>query len=467
MNKLPLQLLIAETDRNLLKDSSLLTSLEQVSWQQVSCLVIDASDIDDAYTTLSQLRQHSEPTVYLRPVVFVTPCKTNSDWRWQSADAVVVHQEDTLLNSEQLSGSLGTINNWIDKLPALKSGTDGHLQIKLLRLLASRQASAEPVTTSDNFFGYVYPLVQPVFSLQDLGAMQMLSFLEQQKLLSASLYDRAHFCIHCDSAFLNFKETCVACGSHDLDVVELIHHFNCSFTAEISRFKTASDTLMCPKCDKHLKHIGVDYDKPSVVNKCRVCRHVSQDGNVVAKCFNCNTTTEAQFLDSRRINTYQLTSVGLNAAFYGLQTYFTNILESEMQLLSLREFELFTNIESARITRYGKSTSALAMVRFMDFDKLHMELGTKSKQIFSELAAIFKSILRETDVITAYNESVFAILMAETSKDKAELALSRLQKAIDQLFSENFDRTLDIKMQALPVSAELQLKAVLAEFLNQ
>jgi len=155
MNKLPLQLRIADTDRTVLKSNTTLAQLEQVNWQQVSCLLIDASDITAAYTMLGQLRQHSEPAVYLRPVVFVTPGKTNSDWRWQAADAVVLHQGDTLFDSEKLPDALKTINNWIEKLPVVKSGTDGHLQIKLLRLLASRQAGAEPVTTSDNFCGYV------------------------------------------------------------------------------------------------------------------------------------------------------------------------------------------------------------------------------------------------------------------------------------------------------------------------
>lgn len=467
MNKTPLQLTFAKTNRALLQNNVSLAEFEQVNWHQVSCLLIDASDIEAAYAALVKLRQSSIPQVYLRPVVFVSPFNMPTGWLWQAADALVTHQGEGELNVSLLPDNLEIINRWIENLPRLEGVADGHLQVKILRLLASRQATAEPVTTPNNYSGYVYPLLQPIFSVQDMGPLQILSFLEQQNLLSATLFDRAHFCIHCDSAFLNFKETCVSCGSHDLDVVELVHHFNCGFTADITRYKTATDALLCPKCDKHLRHIGVDYDKPSVVNKCLVCQHVSQDGNVVAKCFNCRSTTEAKFLDIRRINSYKLTSVGLNAAYYGLQTYFTNILESELQLLSLREFELFSNIESARISRYGKSQSAFAIVRFVGLDKIHVELGSKAKQVFSELAGIFKAILRETDVITAYNESVFAILMAETSKENADLALGRLKKAVDQLFTENFDRALDMQMLALAVVPELQVRTALEQFLNQ
>ena len=466
MIKQPLQLIFADSNRQLLQPGISFAQLEQVDWQQTSCLVLDATDLEAAYAALVRLRQNSKPQCYLRPVVFAAE-KVDTAWQAYAADAVVVHQGDKLLAPSVLPDSLEAINRWIDNLPQLESTADGHLQVKILRLLASRQADAEPQATSANANGYVYPLLQPVFSLQDLGALQMLGFLEQQNLLSATLFDRAHFCNHCDSAFLNFKETCVACGSHDLDLVELVHHFNCGFTADITRFKAGGDALVCPKCDKHLRHIGVDYDKPSVVNKCRVCQHVSQDANVVAKCFNCNATTEAKFLDVRRINRYKLTSVGLNAAFYGLQTYFTNILEAELQLVTLREFELFANVEAARIARYGKSHSALAIVRFIGLDKIHIELGSKAKQIFTELAGIFKAILRETDIITAYNESVFAILMPETSKDNAALALNRLQKAVEQLFAENFERSLEIQQQALAVDAALQVRVALEQFLNQ
>lgn len=467
MMKQPLQLIFAATNRPLLQATTTFDELGQVNWQQVSCLLLDAADITAAYAALVKLRQNSLPHCYLRPVVFVANTENRSGWQWHSADAVLVEQGDHLLDSALVPDNLETINRWIDNLPPQERGADGYLQVKVLRLLASRQATAEPQATPTNYNGYVYPLLQPVFSMQDMGTMQMLGFLEQQNLLSATLFDRAHFCIHCDSAFLNFKETCVACGSHDLDVVELVHHFNCGFTADITRFKTGGDALICPKCDKHLRHIGVDYDKPSTVNKCRVCQHVSQDGNVVAKCFNCNCSTEAKFLDLRRINSYQLTSVGLNAAFYGLQTYFTDILENELQLLSLREFELFANVEAARIARYGKSQSALAIVRFVGLDKIHIELGSKAKQIFTELAGIFKTILRETDIITAYNESMFAILMPETSQNNAELALSRLQKAVEQLFTENFDRSLEIQQHALAVTSELQVRDALERFLNQ
>ncbi len=466
MRKNPYQLVFADTNVELLPNQINLAQLAQLDWQQVSYLVLDATNITAAYATLVTLRQNAVPQVYLRPVVFATSNTHRLGWEWQAADAVIEIDSENIVDQQSLREKLEGVNRWITSLPVTNAAVDENLPVKILRMLASRQKDAEPIATATAHSGFIYPLLQPLFSLQDMGPMQMLAYLQEQRLLSPTLFERAHFCIHCDSAFLNFKETCIECGSQDLDVVELVHHFNCGFTADISRFKRGVDSLVCPKCDKYLRHIGVDYDKPSVVNKCRVCQHVSQAANVVAKCFHCGCTTASDLLDVRRVNRYKLTSVGVNAALYGLQTYFTNILAEELQLLSLREFELLSNIEVARISRYGKSQSALAIVRLIGLDSIHFELGGKSQQVFSELAGIFKSILRETDVITAYNESVFAIIMTETSKEKAELALERLKIAVEKLFRENLDRALDMKMQAVTVQSDLNVRQALEEFLS-
>jgi hypothetical protein len=265
---------------------------------------------------------------------------------------------------------------------------------------------------------------------------------------------------------LNFKETCGQCDSYDIDTLELIHHFKCAHTADITKFQQTDGSLQCPKCDKTLRHIGVDYDKPSTVNKCRVCNHVGQDAHVVAQCYQCGRKTESEYLKVARINQYEITSVGLNAAYFGLDTYFTNILEAELQLLSLREFELFANIESARISRYGKTESSLAIVNFAELDSVYLELGSRAKQVFSELASIFKAVFRESDVITAYNESMFAILMTETSKANADKALERLSASVTELFDQNFKLKQEMSSKAIALTGELNVKKELEHYLN-
>lgn len=466
MNKQPLQLVYADSNDNYVTNTVSWSQLKSIDWQHVSFITLDAFDLDRAFQMLQKIRQHESADVYLRPVVFILPDEPHT-WLAHSADTYVVAQNNNEINWQACQEQLESINLWIDNLATKGEAPDSQLAIKVLRMIASRKGAAEPIATSDIKNGFIYPKLQALFTLQDQGAFQMLQFLEQQKLVSPTLVDRAHFCIHCDSAFLNFKEICSACQSHDLEVLELIHHFKCAHTADILQFKKPDGSLVCPKCDGYLRHIGVDYDKPSTVNKCQVCGHVGQDSEVIAQCYQCNRKMPSELLEIRRINEYTITSVGLNAAYYGLTTYFTNILKSEMQLLSLKEFELFVEVESARITRYKKSESSIALVRFNELESIYLQLGTKAKDVFAELALIFKAVFRESDVITAYNESIFVILMTETSKHNAELALSRLSDSAKQLFTENFNSEHNMIADAIAINGEVDVKKILEAFLDK
>ncbi|GHE88330.1 diguanylate cyclase domain-containing protein [Thalassotalea profundi] len=466
MNKQPVQLIFADTNHHYLSSKTNWHDLLALDWEQVSYIAIDASDIDDAYEALLRIRQLGSANIYLRPLIFISRESKELSWKWKAADGVINFKNEAQIDWSFWAEQVESYNRWIKKLTDEDESVDGHLTVKILRMLVSRNLIAEPLATTDMVSGFIYPKLQPFFTLKDMGVVQMLAYLEKQQLLIPSFIDKAHFCNHCDSAFLNFKETCPQCHSHDLETLELIHHFKCAHTADITQFKQNDGSLVCPKCDQTLTHIGVDYDKPSTVNKCRTCSYVGQDSEVVAQCYQCGKKTNSEHLEVRRINRYNISSIGINAAYYGLDTYFTNILETELQLLSLREFELFTNIEAARIERYKKSESSLAIVQLIELEKVYLALGSKAKQVFSELASIFKAVFRESDVITAYNESIFAVLMTETSKDSADIALNRLSESVKQLFSQNFDSLQEVSTKSILVNAELDIKRVLDNFLN-
>ena len=55
-------------------------------------------------------------------------------------------------------------------------------------------------------------------------------------------------------------------------------------------------------------HIGVDYDKPSLVYTCNSCGHHSQESVMQASCFNCRTVQPVDALIERKIYNYELKS---------------------------------------------------------------------------------------------------------------------------------------------------------------
>lgn len=432
--------------------------------QDVAYWLIDMRIWKEGWEILCYIRRHLSPTVYLKPVLFLIDSDTIPQDIVTASDGNIHRSSCDERLLEEWVSRVEQINQWISHLPNAHTNTDTNIAFKVLRLITSRNIELEPITTIRRHSGYVYPLLEPLFAKRDTGVLETLAFLESQHLLNGRFISRAHFCGHCSSAFLNFKETCPQCTSDDIRSAELIHHFKCAYTAEISNFRKG-DLLSCPKCERDLKHIGVDYDKPSIIHNCNQCSHTFQDPKIMTTCYNCGREAEPEHQQTRTIYAYSASAIGLNAADYGLDTLFTNILDSELNLFSETAFNDFFRIEKSRIQRYKKSNSSLAIIRFSDLDKLYIKLGSRAREVFFELSIIFKSVLRTSDVISAKNETIFFVLMTETATEHAQRAADRLQEGVTNLFKNNLDFSPEMSTKIYSVNSDLEIDSALEGFL--
>lgn len=430
-----------------------------------ACIIVEGNNANAALDMITAIRLHDSPMVYLLPLVLVVDGTTVNQTLQISDDEVII-RDDIDEQLTQVISKVSPVCDWIKQLERFKNDSADSLSLRLIRLMASRDIPLIPQATTAIPEGYIFPLIQPLFQSQDTSALYTLNRLASQHILLAKKINRAHFCNHCGSAFLNFKETCVQCGSDDLVEDELVHHFKCAHTAEKSAFTNAQGELQCPKCDETLKHIGVDYDKPSTITQCLTCSHKSQSTHVVAECFNCHRTSEPEYLDKRDINQFKLSSIGMNAAIYGLDTFFTNILENELQLIPHQEFIRFLDIEVARSVRYKLSNSSLILLRFDNIHELYDKLGSRAQDVFTEICHLFKKVLRETDLITAYNETFFSLMMIETSVENSTLALERLKAAVQDIMSSSLETALELQFKAYHVSSELGYQSLVNDFLE-
>lgn len=137
-------------------------------------------------------------------------------------------------------------------------------------------------------------------SLLDLGFAQKKDFV-----------DRIHTCPHCQSAHLYFMECCPKCNSSNLEEHPVLHHFRC---ANISpEYTYAYDgQLRCPKCHQILRHIGVDYDRPSNVYICQECTHSFLQTEMKVKCAHCKTIMRPSDLQPYDIYHYEFTDKAIN-----------------------------------------------------------------------------------------------------------------------------------------------------------
>ena len=447
-------------------DSIELDEIDSLDINAVAYWIVDMRIWQDGWKTMCQLRRHLSPAVYLRPVIFLME---STDMPIEIKDAADGHiniaSADNIILEDWVS-RVDHINHWIEHLAKADTAQDTNIAFKVLRLITSRNKELIPITTIRRTSGFVYPILEPLFAKRDTGVIETLEFLESQHLLTAKFVSKAHFCSHCGSAFLNFKESCPDCNEDDLSTDELIHHFKCAYTAEMSEFKQG-DHLQCPKCERDLRHIGVDYDKPSMVYHCNQCSHTFQDPKIMTSCYNCGRSAEPENQVSKNIQSYTASAIGLNAAEYGLEALFTNLLDAELRLYSSHAFEDFFQIEFARIKRYKISSSSLAMLQFKDLDKLYIKLGSRAQEVFAELSTIFKAILRQSDVITARNESVFFVIMTETNKQQAERAIERLQEGVVALFKNNMDFSPEIIISIEEINENMNLQMTLEKFLEE
>ncbi len=449
-----------------------LSSLQYIAEQNIvdeapNCLGFVVSYENDQQTKqlLNLIRQHDNPNVYLRAIVLVHSREHKPNHVSQRFDRVITEDDFSDAQLADLQSKFGKINSWIENIPNNDNMlSDTSLRFRALRLMASRNARCTPNPTIHTKRGFEYSLITPLFNESDGGIEQVLAFLQSQQLVKDEFVKKAHFCPHCESAFLNFKETCPDCGSDHLERDELIHHFKCGHTDVINAF-SQNNRLQCPKCDEDLKHIGVDYDKPSTISTCLNCSHSFQDPDVKADCFACHRTSESDDLILRTMSAYSVSAIGANAARYGLDALFTSILQTDLKLYTNAEIKQFIVVEKARIERYKKSETSLAVIHFANLEALFETLGRKTEQVFKEISAVFKSVFRESDLITAKNESLYAVIMTETSQDNAKLAIERLDDAIKGLFEDSLDFTLQVNTDITNVMNVDDLDHVIDQFI--
>lgn len=441
-------------------------SLMTEDMEGVSFLLIDGTDPRAGYEQLQQIRSNTHAHIYTKPVLFFDMPENASNEMLQAADGIIHGSGEDLDHVLSLwSAKAETINTRIHYLKILSPEGDRNIAFKVLRFIETRNTGFHPVPSIRTKDGYLYPSLQPFFPKQDIGILETLEYLESQKLLSGEFITRSYACTHCGCAFLNFHETCPDCGSGDLHTDELIHHFKCAYVGELADFRQG-DYLVCPKCDRRLKHIGVDYDKASIVYRCRNCSKVFQEPMVMTSCFNCHRDTEPENQQNREIKTYQITAIGENAARYGMDSLLRVILETKIHALPFDVFKNFFSVEVARIERYKVSQSCLVILRIRGIDQIYGRLGGRATEIFKELSEAFKKSLRSSDMFSVRDETVFLTILTETNKKNAGVAVSRLKGRILALLEASMKSEFTVDEVILPLSSDVDLEEAIELFLK-
>ncbi|WP_375801041.1 hypothetical protein [Salinibacter sp.] len=421
---------------------------------------------DKPYELLTRIRHHSTPSIYLKPVFWVHTAEEESKVAAHVDGECVRGERSTMDALEERAAS---INRRIGNVAGTEAKKNGGVELRVLRFMVTRGHEFTPRRTVENSDGFVYPKLTPLLgqgAKSEGGELvRILSVLEDRRLLSGEFAMAQHACQNCGSGFLNFEEVCSHCGSANLDADDLVHHFRCGFTGALDEFEREKGRLVCPKCDRYLKQIGVDYDKPSVVHTCRRCHEEFQNPEVQTTCHQCGRTSPPEQQIRRRIKTYDVTALGEETAIYGLSDSLLSTLERESRVLDYATFQLIVESEAARIERYQRSTSSLLLVRLTKLKQLRMELGERSQEVVEEIATAFDNTLRSSDYLSARNESLYLFLLTETGQDGAQRAGERLEENIEGVLSQNLAHPPELNIAVQPLRPGIDLDRLTEQFL--
>lgn len=174
--------------------------------------------------------------------------------------------------------------------------------------------------------------------------------------------DKIHVCPICHRSNLLFFECCPKCGSSDIREEPVLHHFRCANVSPETSYQWDGE-LRCPKCHHTLRHIGVDYDKPSSIFTCKQCDETFMYPDMRVLCPDSRRTWKTDDLKPIDVHEYEFTPEGIKA-FANYDIHYTLSQTGFYGYSSMRDFLAYLRSASQNEGRQD----LLIVARFYVFD---------------------------------------------------------------------------------------------------
>ena len=396
--------------------------------------IIDSSNAVFIRSLAREIRGHHQPEIYLKGIFLMGNPEMKNKSIYSLIDGFILSQDDMEMAANRTQEYF---LRSLDIHPSVPSGIYGPIIKKALDLLYTRQNKVlAPIRDTHSIIGYNFPELSVSFDEnEEPQVLDALDWAEKEGLIWPDFQERIYVCTSCSGGFLSFREVCPHCKSSNIDGEDLVHHFPCAYIGPLSDYRMEdSSVLNCPKCNKDLHHIGVDYDKPSVINHCNNCDSIFQDVYVKAKCMNCENDIDVQYLKSRNINSYKLTKKGRQSITKG---YSYEGIESQIDL-TLHSMESFMSLLRYDIIRESRELGddALTGIYFENINDFALQFGDFRRQsLMREIAVIVQQRLNDLDYMSMEQSNLLWIVIHDVQN--IEKALENLVKDIKDLVDRN------------------------------
>lgn len=275
-----------------------------------------------------------------------------------------------------------------------------------------------------------YPLLWCFESPRDL-----LEELADAKLLHRTFFDCVSYCPRCHSSRLVAREVCTSCSASHLSESPLVHHYRCSYQGPQTSFHRGESGLVCPKCDRTLRHYGVDYDKPGTIATCMSCTATMSDPAVSFICVDCGVDSRGETVGKQDWHNYSLSPDGISALRAGRlpNRDFSPRSDSGNASHSIRDFRFLVDQLLPIAKRHVRPLTAWTLA--IDLDALTNSIGSDDAQkVRSLIQEIVIQGLRASDFTASTADGIVACL-PETSQEGAHIIIDAVRRSIADTIS--------------------------------
>lgn len=226
-------------------------------------------------------------------------------------------------------------------------------------------------------FGYLHPhlyvmlkgleLTPAVFLDVRIKLIEELKYMKLDDLVAI-----VHVCPNCFDKGLIYHETCPKCGSIDVKEQNMLHHFRCAnISPEQSYMRDG--TLICPKCLRELRHIGVDYDRPTTTYTCNKCSVNFSQARMVCECESCLTKSSIETLVPVALHNINITPIGIK------------------MLASTNDF-----VESESVAKFS---NVISCKQFKDILKVRIQIISNMPVGLSHVLRVYRAQVASSDAL--------------------------------------------------------------------
>lgn len=248
-------------------------------------------------------------------------------------------------------------------------------ELDLLRFIHTRGVKEiRPVMDGSSTAGFHYPVPEVLLDLDPLSTLRVLKEYESRGLLTGQIEERVYLCASCSSSRLIFRE-------------------------------------ICPKCQRLLRHIGVDYDMPDSTLECGACAEQWVEGYVQARCLDCDhrcSPEEARLTDVR---TYSPTPSMHRAAKDPVPPLSTpnKLLMTALQTLEPQTYGIILD-HTIRVCERYKRPAAVLQVSIEGLTEGHHREGFPLNERVHITGAGFRALGTITEISVADRERPLSLL---------------------------------------------------------